>query len=46
VHAWVYRLNDGLLRDLGFCATDESGAEADFARVAGIGTIGADSVQR
>jgi Carbonic anhydrase len=44
VHAWVYRLNDGLLRDLGFCATDVVTAEADFARVAGIGTIGLPSV--
>ena len=42
VHAWVYRLSDGLLRDLGFCATDYSSAEADFARAAGVGTIGAD----
>lgn len=40
VHAWVYRLTDGLLRDLGFCATDLAAAEADFARVAGLGTIG------
>jgi carbonic anhydrase len=43
VHAWVYRLTDGLLRDLGFCATDCDTAESDFARVAGLGTIGADS---
>ena len=42
VHAWVYRLSDGLLRDLGFCATDLAGAEVDFARAAGVGTIGAD----
>ena len=42
VHAWVYRLNDGLLRDLGFCATDYSSAETDFANAAGIGTIGID----
>jgi carbonic anhydrase len=42
VHAWVYRLTDGLLRDLGFCASDLAGAEADFARVAGVGTIGAE----
>jgi carbonic anhydrase len=42
VHAWVYRLSDGLLRDLGFCATDDASAEADFARAAGVGTIGAD----
>jgi len=40
VHAWVYRLNDGLLRDLGFCAGDLATAEADFSRVAGVGTIG------
>jgi carbonic anhydrase len=46
VHAWVYRLDDGLLRDLGFCATDEASAEADFGRVAGIGTIGADAARR
>jgi carbonic anhydrase len=44
VHAWVYRLSDGLLRDLGFCATDMAGAEADFARAAGVGTIGDDDV--
>ena len=42
VHAWVYRLTDGLLRDLGFCASDLAGAEADFARVAGVGTIGSE----
>ena len=40
VHAWVYRLGDGLLRDLGFCASDGESAEADFARAAGVGTIG------
>jgi carbonic anhydrase len=40
VHAWIYRLDDGLLRDLGFCATDLASAEADFARAAGLGTIG------
>ena len=40
VHAWVYRLNDGLLRNLGFCATDSRSAAADFARAAGVGTIG------
>ena len=32
VHAWAYRLTDGLLRDLGFCATDLATADADFAR--------------
>ena len=42
VHAWVYRLTDGLLRDLGFCATDYASAESDFARAAGMGTIGID----
>jgi carbonic anhydrase len=45
VHAWVYALTDGLLRDLGFCASDLAGAEADFGRVAGIGTLGAGSVE-
>jgi len=39
VHAWVYRLNDGLLRDLGFCATDLAAADADFERTTGAGTI-------
>jgi carbonic anhydrase len=43
VHAWVYRLSDGLLRDLGFCASDLASAEADYARAAGLGTIGGDS---
>jgi carbonic anhydrase len=43
VHAWVYRLTDGLLRDLGFCASNVASAEADFARVAGVGTIGVGS---
>ncbi len=37
VHAWVYRLNDGLLRDLGFCATDLATADADFERAAAAG---------
>jgi carbonic anhydrase len=44
VHAWVYRLSDGLLRDLGFCAADIASAEADFSRAAGVGTIGDDDV--
>ena len=39
VHAWVYRLNDGLLRDLGFCATDLVTADADFERTTGTGTV-------
>jgi len=40
VHAWVYSLDDGLLRNLGFCVSDLASAEAKFARVAGLGTIG------
>ena len=40
VHAWVYGLTDGLLRDLGFCVSDLASAEGEFARVAGLGTIG------
>ena len=40
VHAWVYRLNDGLLRDLGFGATSLAAAEAQYARAAGSGTVG------
>ena len=43
VHAWVYRLTDGLLRDLGFCATSLAEAETDYARVAGVGIIGVDA---
>ena len=43
VHAWVYGLSDGLLRDLRFCVSDRASAEEEFARVAGLGTIGADS---
>jgi carbonic anhydrase len=39
VHAWVYSLQDGLLRDLGFCVSDPASAEAEFSRVAGRGTI-------
>ena len=41
VHAWVYSLSDGLLRDLDFCVSDLATAEQQFARVAGLGTIGA-----
>ncbi|MDQ1311415.1 MAG: carbonic anhydrase [Pseudomonadota bacterium] len=40
VHAWVYRLTDGLLRDLGFCADSLATAEEHYARAAGFGTIG------
>jgi carbonic anhydrase len=43
VHAWVYSLSDGLLRDLGFCVADLASAEAAFARVAGLGMIGSQS---
>jgi carbonic anhydrase len=46
VHAWVYGLGDGLLRDLGFCVGDLAGAEADFARLAGLGTLGGDIAAR
>jgi carbonic anhydrase len=41
VHAWVYRLDDGLLRDLGFGAASLETAEEHYARAAGFGTIGA-----
>jgi carbonic anhydrase len=44
VHAWVYGLKDGLLRDLGFCVSDAMSAEAEFGRVAGIGTLGAEAI--
>jgi carbonic anhydrase len=39
VHAWVYRLDDGLLRDMGFCATDPASADVEFERNAGASTI-------
>jgi carbonic anhydrase len=42
VHAWVYSLADGLLRDLEFSVSDLASAEAEFSRVAGLGTLGAD----
>ena len=45
VHAGIYGIEDGLLRDLGFCASDLVGAEADFGRVAGVGTLGAGPVE-
>jgi carbonic anhydrase len=41
VHAWVYRLTDGILRDLGFGVSDLASAESEFSRVAGLGTFGA-----
>jgi carbonic anhydrase len=37
VHAWVYRLTDGLLRDLGFGATGVATAEAQYARAVASG---------
>jgi carbonic anhydrase len=40
VHAWVYRLTDGLLRDLGFGATTLAAAEAQYARAAGSNPAG------
>jgi len=40
VHAWVYRLTDGLLRDLSFCASNLAEAEAQYSTVAGLGKIG------
>ena len=44
VHAWVYSLDDGRLRDLGFCVSDAASAESEFGRVAGVGTLGAGTV--
>jgi hypothetical protein len=38
VHAWVYRLTDGLLRDLGFGATSLVAAEEQYTRAAGSGS--------
>jgi carbonic anhydrase len=46
VHAWVYSLSDGLLRDLGFCVSDLASAEADFARLVGPGTLGGARAER
>jgi carbonic anhydrase len=40
VHAWVYRLTDGLLRDLGFSAMSLSDAEDHYSRAAGFGSLG------
>jgi carbonic anhydrase len=40
VHAWVYRLTDGLLRDLGFGATSVATAEALYARAVASGGAG------
>jgi carbonic anhydrase len=41
VHAWIYRLTDGLLRDLGFSVADRASTESEYAHFAGLGTIGA-----
>jgi carbonic anhydrase len=38
VHAWVYRLGDGLLRDLGFCAADQEQSELQYERALAAGT--------
>jgi carbonic anhydrase len=35
VHAWVYRLQDGLLRDLGFTASGAADVAASYARALG-----------
>jgi carbonic anhydrase len=40
VHAWVYRLTDGLLRDLGLGAPSLAAAEEQYARAAASGTSG------
>ncbi len=40
VHAWVYRLTDGLLHDLGFSVSDSTSTETEFERVVELGTSG------
>jgi carbonic anhydrase len=40
VHAWVYRLTDGLLRDLGFSAASLAAAEEQYARAAAFDPTG------
>ena len=37
VHAWVYGLTDGLLRDLDFSVSDVASTEASFERAVGLG---------
>ncbi len=37
VHAWVYRLTDGLLHDLGFSVSDVASTETEFERAVGLG---------
>jgi len=37
VHAWVYGLTDGLLRDLDFRVSDVASTETEFERVVGLG---------
>jgi carbonic anhydrase len=39
VHAWVYRLTDGLLRDLGFGATNLPDAEECYVRAVAVGVV-------
>ncbi|MCC6698683.1 MAG: carbonate dehydratase [Candidatus Hydrogenedentes bacterium] len=42
VHGWIYELNDGLLRDLGFCVSRQE--EVEVAYAAAVKAIGATSV--
>jgi len=37
VHAWVYGLTDGLLRDLDFRVSDVASTETEFERAVGLG---------
>ena len=41
VHAWVYRLTDGILRDLGFSVAGRERAESEFGCVVGLDSAGA-----
>jgi carbonic anhydrase len=42
VHGWIYRLDDGLLRDLGFCVT--APAEIPSALADAVGALGASGI--
>jgi len=42
VHGWIYRLDDGLLRDLGFCVT--APAEIPSALTDAVGALGASGI--
>jgi carbonic anhydrase len=47
VHAWVYSLRDGLLRDIGFCADSAASiTEAHHAAVSGVRAAGAEPERR